>query len=187
MTALIDEWLPEYDEVERHTIVIPATPAAVYAALWRTDLLGVRVIRWLLVLRGLPAALRRPRRGPRTPVTLARVLQRGFVLLDERPEREVALGTVGRFWTPGGDRLSVDADGFRAFARPGYAKAVWDFRLAAEPGGATRLSTETRVRCLDAGSRRRFRLYWRIVGPFSGLIRIALLRAVAREATGRTG
>jgi len=42
------------------------------------------------------------------------------------------------------------------------------------------------VRCLDAPRRRRFRLYWRIIRPFSGLIRIALLRGVAREATGRT-
>ncbi len=64
----------------------------------------------------------------------------------------------------------------------GYAKAVWDFRLTPEAGG-TRLSTETRINCTDAASRRRFRLYWRIVGPFSGLIRIALLRAVARAAT----
>jgi hypothetical protein len=106
----------------------------------------------------------------------------GFVLLGERPERELALGVVGRFWTPGGERVTLDADGFRAFDRPGYAKAVWDFRLTPEHG-ATRLSTETRVWCLDAASRRSFRRYWRVVGPFSGLIRMALLRAVLREAT----
>ena len=76
----------------------------------------------------------------------------------------------------------LDADGFRAFAAPGYAKVVWDFRLTPEAGG-TRLSTETRINCTDAASRRRFKLYRRIVGPFRGLIRIALLRAVAREAT----
>jgi hypothetical protein len=110
------------------------------------------------------------------------MLERGFVLLGERPERELALGVVGRFWTPAGARLTLDAAGFRAFVAPGYAKAVWDFRLTPEVGG-TRLSTETRINCTDAASRRRFRLYWRIVGPFSGLIRIALLRAVAREAT----
>ena len=33
-----------------------------------------------------------------------------------------------------------------------------------------------------AASRRRFRLYWLVVRPFSGLIRKAMLDAVAREA-----
>jgi hypothetical protein len=46
-----------------------------------------------------------------------------------------------------------------------------------------RLVTETRVGCTDAGSRRRFRLYWLLVRPFSGVIRKAMLGAVAREAT----
>jgi hypothetical protein len=55
--------------------------------------------------------------------------------------------------------------------------------VAPEGGGGTRLSTETRIWCLDPASRRSFRRYWFVVRPFSGLIRIALLRAVAREAT----
>jgi hypothetical protein len=180
---LIDEWLPRYDAVERHELLVAAAPSAVYAALRRVDLLASPVIRWLLILRSLPAARRRPRgAGARAPLTLERMRQGGFVLLGERPERELALGVVGRFWTAAGTRVPVDADGFRAFGAPGYARVVWDFRLVAAAGG-TRLSTETRIACTDAHSRRRFRLYWRIVRPFSGLIRIALLRAVAREAT----
>jgi hypothetical protein len=170
---LIDELMSRFDEVERHELLVPAAPAAVYAALRRVDLLGSRVILGLLWLRGL---------RPRRPLTLERMLHRGFIVLGERPGRELALGTVGRFWTPTGGRLSLDAEGFRAFGEPGYAKAVWDFRLADEAGG-TRLSTETRIACTDAASRRRFRLYWLLVRPFSGLIRIALLRAIAREAT----
>jgi hypothetical protein len=181
--TLIDELMPRFDEFERHQIVISATPAVVYAALHRVDLLGSRVIRWLLMLRSLPAALRRPRdRRPRVPITLGRMLEGGFVLLGERAERELALGVVGRFWTAAGTRVTLDAEGFRAFDAPGYARVVWDFRLVEEAGG-TRLSTETRIVCTDARSRRRFRLYWRVIRPFSGLLRIALLRAVAREAT----
>jgi len=80
-------------------------------------------------------------------------------------------------------RLTRAPDGFAPFDRPGYAKVVWDFRLTPQADGTTRLSTETRIRCLDAESRRRFRRYWRVIQPFSGLIRLALLRAVAREAT----
>ena len=182
--ALIDELLPRFDEVERHEIRVPASPAVVFAALRRVDLLGSPLIRWLLLLRSAPGALlgaRRPRR--RGALTLERMLEGGFILLGERPDRELALGVVGRFWTLAGERLSLDAASFRTFDRAGYAKVVWDFRLAVETGGVTRLSTETRIWCTDPRSRRRFRLYWRVVGPFSALIRIALLRAVAREAT----
>jgi len=181
--ALIDELMPHFDEVERHERLVRAAPPAVYAALWRVDLLSSPVVRWLLTLRGAPGALLHPRRPalPRT-VTLRQVLEHGFVLLGERPAREVALGVVGRFWTLTGERLKLDAAGFVAFDRPGYAKAVWDFRLTPE-GDATRLSTETRILGLDAESRRRFRRYWRVIQPFSGLTRRAFLRAVDREAT----
>lgn len=45
-------------------------------------------------------------------------------------------------------------------------------------------ATETRVQCLDTASRRSFRRYWRVVGPFSGLIRWVMLRAVREAAVG---
>lgn len=189
MTAaplLIDEMLPRFDEFERHEIVVRAARRAVYEALRRVDLLGPRVVRWLLALRGAPGALRgRAPRRPRGILSLERLLEGGFILLGERPEEEMALGVIGRFWTLTGERLPLDAEGFRRFDRPGYAKAVWNFRLVDAGDGMTRLSTETRICCLDETSRRRFRLYWRVIGPFSGLIRIALLRAIAREATRR--
>jgi hypothetical protein len=51
------------------------------------------------------------------------------------------------------------------------------------PGGA-RLATETRVRALDDRTRRRFRLYWLAIGPFSGLIRRRWLQAVQDAARG---
>ena len=63
---------------------------------------------------------------------------------------------------------------------------MWDFRVMPEPGAGTRLSTETRILCTDAASRRSVRRYWRVIRPFSGLIRIVLLRAVAREARKET-
>jgi hypothetical protein len=59
---------------------------------------------------------------------------------------------------------------------------VWTFAVEEDAPGSTRLVTETRVACVDAASRRWFRLYWLVVRPFSGVIRKAMLSAVAREA-----
>jgi hypothetical protein len=90
---------------------------------------------------------------------------------------------VGRFWTPSGGRAALTPQDFKSFARPGYAKAVWTFVVEPDGSEASRLATETRVACTDTTSRLRFRLYWLVVRPFSGVIRAAMLAAVAREAT----
>ena len=57
-----------------------------------------------------------------------------------------------------------------------------DFRAKPLPGGRSQLTTETRVAATDAASRRSFGRYWRVVGPFSALIRRRWLRSIARFA-----
>ncbi len=46
----------------------------------------------------------------------------------------------------------------------------------------TVLRTETRVQTTDAGARRRFRVYWAVVGWGSGATRRSWLAAVKRRA-----
>ncbi len=172
-SPLIDDFMPVFDAVERHALTIAAPPLRVYAAITKTDFARSGPIRWLLALRGLGAAR----------FMLGDITTRGFVQLGERPGREMAFGIAGRFWTPSGGRVMLDAECFRHFDRAGHAKAVWDFRVAEAASHSTLLTTETRIWCADGRARRRFALYWMLVRPFSGLIRILMLRAVAREAT----
>jgi hypothetical protein len=54
--------------------------------------------------------------------------------------------------------------------------------VARADGEGSLLSTETRVHAPTRRTRRRFRLYWLVVGPFSALIRRRWLRAAARAA-----
>lgn len=193
MTALIDAFLPAYDAVSRHSREVAAPPERVWAAVRALDLGGSPLVRALFLLRGLPALLVRPRAtlaarrsGARgLGLTLDELVRGGFTLLGERPGEELLLGLVGRFWRPDGGIVRVAAEGWREWERPGYAKAAWSFTLAPGPGDAVRLATETRVRCTNAASRRRFLRYWRLVGPFSGLVRREALRAVARAAASR--
>jgi hypothetical protein len=179
----LEEFMPAFDFRERHHTTVFAPPERVYRAVRALDLSGSRPIRALFRLREAPMLLHRHgRRDHRLGVTLDELLAGGFVLLGERPPWELALGLVGRFWTPTGALRGVDAEGFRRFSAPGYSKALWTFELRELPGGRTRLSTETRVLCTDRESRDRFRLYWLVVGPLSGLIRREILRTIKRQA-----
>ena len=180
---LLDTFLPGYDAREYHATDVYAPAEQVYAALRTADIGASPIIRGLFTLRGL-ALLLQPRIGrpQRRTRTLEDFLQTGFVLLGERPDEELVLGLVGRFWTLRGGILRIPAEQFQTFAEPGYAKAAWNFALSPDDHGAVHLSTETRVQCLDAVSRRQFRRYWSLIGPWSGLIRREMLRTIRRAA-----
>ena len=171
---LIDEFLPEYDFVETHGISIRAGVADIYRAASEVDFSESFIIRLLLRLRGLSTE----------NVTLSSLTRSRFEILGEAPDREILLGLVGKFWMPKGDMKKVDAESFKKFETPGFAKAVWNFSLGPD-GAGSRLKTETRIRCTDSGSRWRFGLYWTIVRPFSGLIRMEMLKAIKRRAEMR--
>ena len=180
---LIDDFLPVYDVFERHGTAISAPPDKVYATVRTLDLAELPLVHWLMLLRGLPGRLFSRRNTQERPdLTLDGLIESGFILLGERPGHEILLGIVGRFWRPAGDPLRMPSERFREFEEPGYAKAVWSYSLTSESADLTRLTTETRVRCFDRGSRLRFRLYWTLVRPFSGLIRKEILRAVKKKA-----
>jgi hypothetical protein len=181
----LDDFLPQYDVNEIHSIRVAAPPEAVLAAAREMTSREVPLALALMFLRGLPAAIRRPRgrwtrvdRVADVPV-LEHFLRAGFVLLEDRAD-ELVLGAVGRFWTSDGGLRPLGADEFVTFSEPGFAKAVVNFHVRDVPGG-TVLSTETRILGTDEHARRRFRRYWRIVMPGSALIRRAWLRAIRKR------
>ncbi len=109
----------------------------------------------------------------------------GFVKVAEAPNEEIVIGLVGKFWRPVQNQVKLaDGAAFLRFDDPTCAKAAMNFYLAPTPNDGVRLTTETRVRGPDAASRRRFRLYWALIGPFSGLIRIEILRRIKQAAEG---
>ena len=168
---LIDDFLPEYDFVETHSIAIDASVEQVYAAANEVDFADSFIVKCLLRLRGMSGEA----------VSLRNLEYSKFKILGERLNKEVLIGLAGRFWTPWGDMQTVDASNFREFDKRGYAKAVWNFSLDGSSNG-TNLTTETRIRCLDVGSRRSFGFYWTFIQPFSGLIRKEMLRTIKLKA-----
>jgi hypothetical protein len=189
--TLIDQYLPDYDVVERHGTVVQATPVQVYSALRTADLAASALVRVLFALRVMPLAFRAGASGVRearrrltASITLAAFEQQGFAILAEMPPRELLIGLVGVFWTLRGDLRPVDAVSFLESPPPGTARAAWNFAIDEVAPGRCRLTTETRVQCADAISRRHFRRYWRLIRPGSGLIRRRMLNAIRRQAEG---
>lgn len=180
---LIDSFAPDPDAVETHSIAIDASREQVLSALWTADLGGSLIIKLLLGLRALPELVFRGGRGvPRDrKITLQNVVDSGFGILANGPE-EIVLGVTGRFWRPTGNLSPFNREDFDRAVPAGLARGVWNFSLKDGGAGKTILSTETRVVCGDAASRRKFRMYWFFVRPFSGLIRRLMLRAVKRAS-----
>jgi hypothetical protein len=192
---LIDRFLPRYDVAEYHETFIAAPGPLVYETARHIDLAQSPVTMVLIALRGLIALIQpkeaRKLYGPlvrRPRLTLDDIVRAGFVVLEEEPGKEIVLGVVGKFWRPGSGIRHVAASGFVGWNEPGYGKGVWNFAGRREAHGSI-LSTETRVLCTDERARRSFHRYWRLIGPFSGLIRgrgLALIKKEAERAAGRS-
>jgi hypothetical protein len=175
----IDDFLPSFDIAAAYNIRIEAPAATVYECLLRADFSQSWIVRLLMTLR----SGRLSRRTSTTKDLRQWLRGTGFIELKEVPAQEIIIGVAGRFWRPDGGRcMDLSADDFVAFCRPGYTKVAWNFTLASAATDTTVLSTETRIQCFGRSARWKFRMYWILVGPFSGLIRKALLKQIKTAA-----
>jgi hypothetical protein len=168
---LIDDFMPRFDFSETHDIRIRATAERVFRVVNEIDFCESWVVRWLLRLRGMSSE----------KMSLSELPKSNFEKLGESKNREFLIGLVGKFWTPFGNLQKIDSGNFREFNEKGFAKATWNF-LVDETEGETRLTTQTRIKCTDAESRRSFGFYWTFIQPFSGLIRMEMLRLIKKKA-----
>ena len=180
-TDVLDRYLPAYDVRSRHEIEVHAPAAAAYRAARALDIGRSVPMTMLFAVRGLPHLLTGKLRPSRS-FTLETIREFGFVILEENPPRQFALGAVGKFWRPDSGMVRIDPDEFGTFDTPGFAKAIVVFTVEEHDPTSSLVATETRVACTDASARRKFSLYWRAIGPFSGLIRQLMLREIKRAA-----
>lgn len=181
-------WMPAPDVAVTYSAHVEAPPEVACAALRTADVTRPWVVRGLLVLRALPLLLtgRVPRAPEPPPYPHWSFGGLPFALLEDDAPRLVALGLQGRFWQLDGGLADTPPEGFRAPVPDGLARVLWTFTVTAE-GAGSRVATTTYVACGGAATRRRFLRYWRLVGPFSGLIRRLMLREVTREAARLAG
>jgi len=168
---LIDDILPTYHFTEFHEVKIHGAPSDIYGVVRNLSFSDTSVVPLLFRLRGISS----------TVTGMQQLHHMGFVHLAENPGEEFVFGLVGKFWSLRGSIKGISAKRFSLFDQKGYAKAAWNFSVRSLDTQTAILSTETRIQCTDETSRRRFLPYWLAIRPFSGCIRISILRAVKRR------
>jgi hypothetical protein len=199
-----EDFLPVYDVSDAVATVADADREEAFRALLDVDLLKLGreapAVGMLGALRMLPDVVGHLLHGepPAKPPESMRLrdmpsipmYEGGWIMLGERAGEEIALGLVGKFWRPVIEFARItNADEFREFDEPGFAKTVYD--LSARRLGATRtlLSGLMRTGTTDEHARRWFRRYWSFgIGSGAHILVGALLDSARRAAErGRDG
>lgn len=188
----LDEQLPRFDAVVRRHAVVEAPPERTYEAVVTADLTeSGPLVTILNGLRFLPGRIRTIVRGAAPPIVDDRLAlgdlptEGVWIRLAESPGKEIVFGAVGRVWKPDIEWATVEAEDFRTFDRPGYAKIA--AAVSVRPYGDDRslVSYEARTAGTDAMATRKFQRYWTVVEPFAGYVMARALRkmkAVAESA-----
>lgn len=164
---LIDQFLPRYHHNEIHGRIVGAPIEATYDAARDLDFSSSWVIRALFALRRIKVPER----------TLNGMLASGgFAVIAEDPPNAFVVGLKSSgLWS-----VPVTAEDFSDPVGSGILVA-FDFRLR-EGVGHTEVITETRILCNGRLTRILFGAYWAAVRPFSGLVRLEMLRCLDRQA-----
>ena len=183
--SLIHQLMPRWRLRQVDHVAVAADPVRAFEAVRAVDLYQVPIARWLFSLRLLPRRIAVRVRGEAAPLAPTASIDQitapgsGFHLLAEGP-RELVVGSVGRFWQTSIDFADVTPTTFAGFAEPGWGKLIWSLSVAPRGTGSW-ITIDLRVDATDDASWSKFTRYWRLIGPFSHLIRHGALRLFERE------
>lgn len=200
--ALADDFLPVYDVSDAVATVAEADRKPTWEALLNVDLLKLGreapMVGMLGALRMLPEIVghlihgERPAKAPQSmrlrDLESIPMAEGGWILLQERPGEEIALGLVGKFWRPVIEFARIEsAEEFHSFDEPGFAKTVYDLAVREVGPNRTLLSGLMRTATTDERARRWFRRYWTFgVGSGAHILVGALLDSARRTAEAET-
>lgn len=175
--SLNAKYLPVYNYREEHSLDIVGSPEEVMREIinYRAD--RDTFFRYAIALREFPQRLLQPSKPSPAPFSLD-----NFTLLERNADQEVIWGLVGQFWKfDYGQAVIDDRESFLAFEQLDYAKLTLYFSIQQLDDLRCRVSTETRVACLGPKALFKFRPYWYLIRPVSGLIRHRILAQIQKN------
>jgi hypothetical protein len=182
--ALLDQFMPTYDVVERHHIRVAAPVGITLAAAQELEFGGLPIVRAVMKGRELLLGATHDEQ-PRPQGLLAQVQSLGWRVLGGTPGREIVLGAVTKPWEANPTFRGLPPGEFAAFCEPGYVKIAWTLRADSIGAHDSIFRTETRAVATDGTASRKFRWYWSFLSPGITLIRWASLRPLKKEAEHR--
>ena len=111
--------------------------------------------------------------------TINDITRIGFIKLDEDPGKEILFGMVSNSPTFSGCEVIKSPSEFSEQTSNDIIKAVINFWVTDELSNQF-VSTETRVWCGNK-MKKKFRLYWFFIKPFSGLVRKMMLYQIKKQ------
>ena len=173
---------PALLEIDRVELAVDASRA--WNAVRDLDLAQSPLVRTLFAIRTIPDRLQ----GKATPLRLrlndlmSTPAKPGFQVLVEDAPHELAAGAIGKVWRPVIPFVHVaDAAAYAAFSEAGYIKVAWALRVVAERADTSRVEFELRVAATDEDALKKFKRYFRLIGPASRFIRHLLLAQLERD------
>ena len=184
---LIESEMPTFDATIAEHAIVAADPITTFHAARALDFLTVRtpLLAVSMWIRGLPE--RWSGKAPLPRLVVADGGLPGWLVLGERPNREIAFGAVGKFWQPVIEWRDVPRAEFNGFAEPGWGKIAANFCVLPYGERSTLLSYECRTVTTDPESRRRFLRYWWLIRPFVGQIMRATVKQIKANAEAAAG
>ncbi|EPF70318.1 hypothetical protein [Acinetobacter rudis] len=171
------KYLPVYNYCEEHHLDMVGSAAEVMKEILNYQADRDLFFRYAIALRELPHRLLHKSKQSQKTFGLD-----NFTLLEKNGDQEVVFGLVGQFWKLDYGQVVIDsAESFLAFDQLGDAKLILYFSIEQLDDTRCRVTTETRVSCLGAKALSKFRPYWYLIRPVSGLIRHRILKQLQKS------
>ena len=175
MSKSLNNLLPDHHFLEHHSICVNSRIEDVFIYVARMDLSDSLVARILMYLwRSFVRIFVRDLPSKNLSVN-------DFIQLTFTPPYEISRGLIGGRVKPL-DHKKINNKIFKDFKQDGCIKLVWAFWLTSMGQNKTIVHTETRVFCTDRITYFKFFIYWIIIRPWSGLIRIRLLKSIKKKS-----
>lgn len=180
--SVLDRLIPAPAMRETDEVIVAADPTRVWQIVRHLDLATSRLARFLFAVRTLPNHLQGQHVGRSATLDdlISSPERPGFQILLDRPPHDIAVGAIGKVWHLAIPFVHVaDADAFARFDQADFVKVAWAVRVDPHGTHDSRVKFELRVAATDAEAWRKFRRYFRLIGPGSHFIRHSVLRWIA--------
>lgn len=181
----LDRLVPTPGLLEVDHVDVAAPPERVWEIVRHLDLASLPIARALFAIRTLADRLRRRQSEPislRIDDLRSSPAQPGFAIFVDDPPHEVVIAAIGKVWHVEIPFVHTSTcETFAAFAEPDFAKVAWAVRVLPHGERDARVEVEVRVDATDEAAWRKFRRYFRLIGPGSRMIRHSFLARLARE------